>query len=296
MNRVIEAMLDRYKPQNNEERENAIKEIMQEIALAGLSRGGFFDKAAFYGGTCLRIFHGLNRFSEDLDFALLEKNPNFQLEAYFPALEKEFQSYGIDIIIESKNKDEKNAIQSAFLKENTLVLMMSFFPKSEDARRIVSNQKIKIKFELDTDNPRDGITEFRYQMLPAPYEVLIFDEATLFAGKIHAILCRNYKNHVKGRDYYDYLFYIGKRSKINLRYLENKLKNTGGIIDDDEILTLDKVKELLKAKFESVDYEEAKADVSNFISNKESLIFWKKELFVSTLSELSASEFNGYHH
>lgn len=296
MNRVIETMLDRYKPQNNEERENAIKEIMQEIALAGLSRGGFFDKAAFYGGTCLRIFHGLNRFSEDLDFALLEKNPNFQLEAYFPALKKEFQSYGIDISIESKNKDEKNAIQSAFLKGNTLMLMISFFPKSEDARRIVSNQKIKIKFELDTDNPRDGITEFRYQMLPAPYEVLIFDEATLFAGKIHAILCRNYKNHVKGRDYYDYLFYIGKRSKINLRYLENKLKNTGGIIDDDEILTLDKVKELLKAKFESVDYEEAKADVSNFISNKESLIFWKKELFVSTLSELSASEFNGYHH
>ena len=296
MNSVIETMLDRYKPQNNEERENAIKEIMQEIALAGLSRGGFFDKAAFYGGTCLRIFHGLNRFSEDLDFALLEKNPNFQLETYFPALEKEFQSYGIDISIESKNKDEKNAIQSAFLKGNTLMLMMSFFPKSEDARRIVSNQKIKIKFELDTDNPRDGITEFRYQMLPAPYEVLIFDEATLFAGKIHAILCRNYKNHVKGRDYYDYLFYIGKRSKINLRYLENKLKNTGGIIDENEILTLDKVKELLKAKFESVDYEEAKADVSNFISNKESLIFWKKELFVSTLSELSASEFNGYHH
>ena len=131
MNRVIEAMLDRYKPQNNEERENAIKEIMQEIVLAGLSRGGFFDKAAFYGGTCLRIFHGLNRFSEDLDFALLEKNPNFQLEAYFPALEKEFQSYGIDIIIESKNKDEKNAIQSAFLKGNTLMLMMSFFQKAK---------------------------------------------------------------------------------------------------------------------------------------------------------------------
>ncbi len=130
MNSVIETMLDRYKPQNNEERENAIKEIMQEIALAGLSRGGFFDKAAFYGGTCLRIFHGLNRFSEDLDFALLEKNPNFQLKAYFPALEKEFQSYGIDISIESKSKDEKNAIQSAFLKGNTLMLMMSFFPKN----------------------------------------------------------------------------------------------------------------------------------------------------------------------
>lgn len=124
-------------------------------------------------------------------------------------------------------------------------------------------------------------------MLPAPYEIRIFNEATLFSGKIHAILCRSYKNHVKGRDYYDYLFYIGKGSKFNLKYLESKLKNTGGIIDYDETLTLDKVKELLKAKFESIDYESAKADVSNFIIDKESLKNWKKELFISTLNELS---------
>ena len=287
MNSVIEAMLAKYNPKNNEERENAIKEIIQEIALAGLSRGGFFKKAAFYGGTCLRIFHGLNRFSEDLDFVLLEKDSNFKIEDYFSALKKEFESYGIDMIIESKNKNENNDVQSAFLKGNTLMLMMSFFPKSEDAKRVVSNQKIKIKFEVDTDNPIGGIAEYKYKMLPAPYEVQIFDEATLFSGKIHAILCRSYKNHVKGRDYYDYLFYIGKRSKFNLKYLENKLKNTGGIIDNDETLTLDKVKELLKTKFESIDYESAKADVSSFIMDKESLKFWKKELFISTLNELS---------
>ena len=287
MNSVIEAMLAKYNPKNNEERENAIKEIIQEIALAGLSRGGFFKKAAFYGGTCLRIFHGLNRFSEDLDFALLEKDSNFKIEDYFSALKKEFESYGIDMIIEAKNKNENNNVQSAFLNGNTLMLMMSFFPKSEDAKNVVSNQKIKIKFEVDTDNPIGGIAEYKYKMLPAPYEVQIFDEATLFSGKIHAILCRSYKNHVKGRDYYDYLFYIGKGSKFNLKYLENKLKNTGGIIDNDETLTLDKVKELLKTKFESIDYESAKADVSNFIIDKESLKIWKKELFISTLNELS---------
>ena len=286
MNSVIEMMLAKYNPQNNEQRENAIKEIMQEIALAGLSRGGFFEKVAFYGGTCLRIFHGLNRFSEDLDFALLEKNLDFKVDDYFPALQKEFQSYGIEINIELKKKDEEAKVQSAFLKGNTLMLMMSFFPKSEDAKKVVPNQKIKIKFEIDTDNPMGGTTEYRYKMLPAPYEVRIFDEATLFAGKIHAILCRSYKNHVKGRDCYDYLFYIGKGSKFNLRYLESKLKNTGGIIDYDETLTLDKVKELLRAKFESIDYESAKADVSNFIIDKESLKFWKKELFISTLNEL----------
>lgn len=286
MNSVIETMLAKYHPQNNEERENAIKEIIQEIALAGLSRGDFFEKAAFYGGTCLRIFHGLNRFSEDLDFALLDKNSDFKLDDYFPALNKEFQSYGIEMSVELKNKTEQTKVQSAFLKGNTLILMMTFFPKSEDAKRVVSNQKIKIKFEIDTDNPGGGITEYRYKMLPAPYEVQIYDEATLFAGKIAAILSRNYKNHVKGRDYYDYLFYIGKGSKFNLKYLENKLKNTGGIIDENESLSLEKVKSLLKAKFESVDYESAKEDVSNFISDKESLKLWKKELFIATLNDL----------
>lgn len=289
MNNAIEAMLSRYSPTNNYERESAIKEILQEIALAGLSRGGFFEKAAFYGGTCLRIFHGLNRWSEDLDFALLSKDPDFKLDDYFPALEKEFKSYGIDISVETRKKDEDASVQSAFLKGNTMTLMMSFFPKSEDAKRVVSNQKIKIKLEIDTDNPSGGVTEFKYRMLPAPYEVQIFDESTLFAGKIHAIICRDYKHHVKGRDYYDYLFYLGKGSKFNLAYLENKLKNTGGKIGNDETLTLERVKELLKERFEVVDYESAKKDVSRFISDQESLKLWKKELFLSTLSELKGN-------
>ena len=214
MDNAIEAMLSKYEPRNNTERENALKEIIQEIALAGLSRGGFFNHAAFYGGTCLRMFHGLNRFSEDLDFALLEKDPSFKLDDFFPALEREFVSYGIDIDIETKKRKDDATVQSAFLKGNTLMLFMNFFPKSEDAKKVISNQKIKIKFEVDIDNPKGGKTEFRYRMLPAPFEVRIFDEATLFSGKIHAILCRSYNNRVKGRDYYDYLFYVDRKSVV----------------------------------------------------------------------------------
>ena len=285
MNNVIETMLWKYNPQNNEERENAIKEIIQEIALAGLSRGGFFEKAVFYGGTCLRIFYGLNRFSENLDFALLKKDPSFKLTDYFPALKKEFDSYGIEINVEDKAKTSNSEIQSTFIKENTLILMMSFFPKNEDARKIISNQMIKIKFEVDTENPEGGRTEKKFRMLPAPYEVKIFDESTLFAGKIHAIICRNYKSHVKGRDYYDYLFYIGKGSRFNLTYLESKLKNTGAIAQNEK-LTLEKVKEMLKTRFETVDYESAKDDVSNFVNDKNILKLWKKELFISTLNDL----------
>lgn len=289
MNSVIETMLAKYNPQNNDERENVIKEILQEIALAGLSRGGFFEKAAFYGGTCLRIFYGLNRFSEDLDFALLTEDKNFRLDQYFPALEKEFRSYGIDISVEAKDKSIDSEVRSAFLKGNTLMIMMSFFPRSEDAKKVISNQKLKIKFEIDTNNPGGGRTESKFRILPAPYEVKVFDEATLFAGKIHAIICRNYKNHVKGRDYYDYLFYIGKGSKFNLTHLENKLKNTEGTLAENEKLTLDKVKTLLKNRLETVDYESAKKDVLNFISDKESLNLWKKELFLSTLEELNCN-------
>lgn len=288
MNSVIETMLGKYNPKNNEERESAAKEIIQEIALAGLSRGGFFEKAAFYGGTCLRIFYGLNRFSEGLDFALLEKDPDFRLSDYFPSLEREFASYGIEIRAEEKKKDFDSDVRSAFLKGNTLALMMTFFPKSEDARKIISNQKMKIKFEVDTDNPKGGRTETKFRMLPAPYQVRVFGESTLFAGKIHAIICRNYKNHVKGRDYYDYLFYIGKGSAFNLEYLENKLKSTEAIAQNEK-LTLGKVKEMLKARFETVDYESAKEDVSNFINDKSGLSLWKKELFLVTLNELKAN-------
>ncbi len=285
MNNVISATLEKYNPRNNSERELAVKEIIQEIALSGLSHGGFFNKAAFYGGTCLRIFHGLPRFSEDLDFALLEKDSNFDLSDYFPALRKEFLSYGIEINIESKSK-EHQGVQSAFLKGNTLMLMMSFFPKSEEAKRVISNQKIKIKFEVDTNDPGGGISLLKYRTFPSFYEIRIFDEATLFAGKIHAIICREFEGHVKGRDYYDYLFYIEKGTKINLKYLENKLKNTGGKLEDDETLTIDKTKQLLRARFETVDFNLAKRDVVNFISNPDTLSSWGRELFIQTIDHL----------
>ena len=285
MNSALESMIAKYNPKNNLERENAIKEIIQEIALAGLSRGGFFEKAAFYGGTCLRIFYGLDRFSEDLDFALVKKEEGFKFDDYFPRLKREFLSYGIDLNIELKKKSNASLVQSAFLKGNSLMLMMTFFPKNEDAKYILSNQKIKIKFEIDMDNPEGGITEYKYRMFPSPYEIQVFDEETLFAGKIHAILCREYKNHVKGRDYYDYLFYIGKKVPFNMKYLENKLKNTGKIAMD-EILSLDRVKEFLRDRFEKVNYNQAIEDVSNFIVQKESLNLWKKEFFLSTLDSL----------
>ena len=285
MNEVLETMLRKYQATNAEERENAIKEILQEVALAGLSRAGFFHVAAFYGGTCLRLFHGLNRFSEDLDFALLVKDPSFRLEDYFSAMQKEFRSLGIEVEMSLKSKGEQSDVQSAFIKGNTLTLLLHFFPTKSSENSAPSNQKIKVKFEVDLDHPSGGSTEVRYRLLPSPYEVLVFDEATLFAGKIHAVLCREYKSRVKGRDYYDYLFYTAKGTPINLTYLENKLRNTGVFLQEAP-LTLEAVKQMLSERFASVDYESAKEDVQRFVHDKQSLELWKKELFLSTLDEL----------
>ncbi len=286
MNSVFEIMLNKYQPKDNNERENAIKEIVQEIVLSGLSRGGFFDKAVFYGGTCLRIFHGLNRFSEDLDFALLNKDENFKIEDYFPAIKKELTSYGLDMDVVKKEKSKgDNGIQSAFVKGNTQILLMSFFPNNNEVDNVIKDQTIKIKFEIDTDNPKGGVVETKYRLLPAPYEVKVFDEPTLFAGKIHAILCREYKNRIKGRDYYDYLFYCAKGTKINLEYLENKLKNSNKISNGIK-LDLPLLKKMLQERFVSVDYNLARKDVSSFITDQESLSLWSKELFLSTLDYL----------
>lgn len=286
MNSVFEIMLNKYQPKDNSERENAIKEIVQEIVLSGLSRGGFFDKAVFYGGTCLRIFHGLNRFSEDLDFALLNKDEDFKIEDYFPAIKKELVSYGLDMDVVKKEKSKgDNDIQSAFVKGNTQILLMSFFPNNNEVDNVIKDQTIKIKFEIDTDNPKGGVVETKYRLLPAPYEIKVFDEPTLFAGKVHAILCREYKNRIKGRDYYDYLFYCAKGTKINLEYLENKLKNSNKISSDTK-LDLPLLKKMLQERFASVDYNLARKDVSSFITDQESLSLWSKELFLSTLDYL----------
>ena len=286
MNSVFEIMLNKYQPKDNSERENAIKEIVQEIVLSGLSRGGFFDKAVFYGGTCLRIFHGLNRFSEDLDFALLNKDEDFKIENYFPAIKKELVSYGLDMDVVKKEKSKgDNDIQSAFVKGNTQILLMSFFPNNNEVDNVIKDQTIKIKFEIDTDNPKGGVVETKYRLLPAPYEIKVFDEPTLFAGKIHAILCREYKNRIKGRDYYDYLFYCAKGTKINLEYLENKLKNSNKMSSDTK-LDLPSLKKMLQDRFASVDYNLARKDVSSFITDQESLSLWSKELFLSTLDYL----------
>ena len=284
MKTILEQMVEKYNPKNNEEKKHVIKEVLQEMVLCGLSKAGFFEEAAFYGGTALRIFYGLDRFSEDLDFSLLEKNENFDLSKYFPVLEMIMQSFGIQVELEMKNKTVDSNIQSAFLKGDTVEQFLIFYP-NELIKGIHKDEKVKVKFEVDI-NPPDGATfDTKFMLLPSPYVIRVYDESSLFAGKIHAIICRTWKARVKGRDLYDFIFYLSRRTKLNLQHLKAKLIDSNFIAPNDS-LTCEDVKKILISRYEEIDFQLAKEDVIPFIKDSSLLNIWSKEFFISITDQI----------
>lgn len=278
MNNIITQMLAKYEIKNVDDEINALKEIIQEIVLSGLSRGSFFDVAAFYGGTALRIFHHLDRFSEDLDFALIEANSDFQLSTYFPYIEKELKAYGLNLEVSTKEKINESNITSAVVRGDTLEHILKFFPNRENNQYNHLFKKIKIKFEVDINPPSGANYEYKYKLLPSPHQIKVYDMPSLFAGKIHAILCRNWKIRVKGRDLYDYVFFLANHTSVNLELIKNKLI-ASNYIDPNSSFDILVLKKLLIAKFSMIDYKEAKEDVLPFIKDSQSLNLWNQDFF-----------------
>lgn len=278
MQQVLSQMLSKYEIRTLQDRKNAIKEVVQEIVLCGLSRGGFFKEAAFYGGTALRIFYGLDRFSEDLDFSLITKNPNFDLTRYFSYIENEIKSMGLNFVVSEREKSIDSNIKSAFLKGNTKEHIMTIYEDST-LDGINKMEVIKIKFEVDINPPVGATYETKFGLLPSPYQVRLYDKESLFAGKIHACLCRNWRSRVKGRDFYDYVFFLSIGAKVNLENLKAKLVQSN-YIDENYDLSIDNLKSLLKERFETINFEEAKEDVLPFIRDKSKIDLWSKEFFI----------------
>ena len=215
---MIKEWIEEYKPNSREDAEQALREIMQQIALAGLQRSGFFEKAAFYGGTALRIFYGLERFSEDLDFTLLEANPDFSLQPYLDGMLKEFEALGMQVTIKEKNKTNKTAIDSAFLKPGTewKELILKDIISQE---KMGSRPEIKIKLEVDKTPPLGFTTEEKLLLRPFSFYTKCYAAPDLFAGKVHALLFRKWGTRVKGRDWFDLEWYIKKQIPLNLSHL-----------------------------------------------------------------------------
>ena len=285
MKTILEQMVEAYQPKNNEEKRNVVKEVMQEITLCALSKAGFFDVVAFYGGTALRTFYGLDRFSEDLDFSLMMKNKDFDLSTYVPSLKRIVQSFGLNVEVEIKHKTLDSAIQSAFLKGDTIEQFLLFYP-NDLVTGINKNEKVKIKFEIDTMPAGLATYETKYRLLPMPYSIKLYDEASLFSGKIHAVICRSWKSRVKGRDLYDYVFYLTRNTKFNLDHLREKLIESHYISQEDKF-DVDFVKALLIARFNEIDFNDAKKDVLPFIKDTSILDIWSKEFFIAITSKLN---------
>ena len=285
MNNIITQMLAKYEIKNVDDEINALKEIIQEIVLSGLSRGNFFDVAAFYGGTALRIFHHLDRFSEDLDFALIEANSDFQLSSYFPYIERELKAYGLNLEVSTKKKINESNITSAVVRGGTLEHILKFFPNRENNQYNYLLKKIKIKFKVDINPPSGANYEYKYKLLPSPHQIRIYDMSSLFAGKIHAILCRNWKIRVKGRDLHDYVFFLANHTSVNLELIKNKLI-ASNYIDPNSSFDILVLKKLLIAKFSMIDYKEAKEDVLPFIKDFQSLNLWSQDFFCNITEDL----------
>lgn len=287
MNSAIERMLAPYEAVTLADRKNATKEVIQEIVLCGLSRAGFFDRAAFYGGTALRIFYGLDRFSEDLDFSLMTPDAFFELSRYFTGLEKEARSFGLNVEVSKKDKANESDIHSTFLKGNTREHLLMFYPADDAESGVAPDEKIKVKFEVDVNPPAHAHFRRTYRLLPVPYEVNLYDEPSLFAGKIHAVLCRGWKNRVKGRDLYDYLFYLSRKTPVNLPHLGARLAQTGHLAEGEQ-LDLASLRKMLTERFAAIDFADAKRDVEPFIGDTRTLDLWGADLFGEVTRSLCA--------
>jgi len=290
MNNSVKDMLARYNCTSVTDYENALKEIIQEIALLGLWRSKFFEQAAFYGGSALRVLYGLDRFSEDLDFSLLKKNPDFSIQKYCNPIKKELTSFGFSIKIEKKIKKKiKTNIDSAFIKAGTLENMIIIENSESIRKKIHSNKVMKIKLEIDINPPEGFQTETKYIFQPLPFSVNSYILPHLFSGKMHAILCRSWNNRVKGRDWYDLVWFVGKNVSIGLKHLENRMKQSGHL-KKNQILTENLFRQIILEKIRSVDFNNAKKDVENFLKDSSSLELWSKEFFETICEKIKIAE------
>lgn len=285
MNPAIISMLDRYKCVTLQDYENALKEIMQEIALLGLWRSKFFEHAAFYGGTALRILYGLDRFSEDLDFSLLTPQKTFQLTAYLGAVEAELSAMGFSVSVEKRNKTKETAVESAFIKAGTKEHLIKITVPESISDRIQKNKLMNIRFEVDTDPPGGFNTEAKTLLQPIPFSVNTYTPPDLFAGKLHAIIHRPWKSRVKGRDYYDFVWYVARGIPVHLSHLEQRLRQSSGWTEKRAMKETDLLN-LLKKRFGELNVDAAKKEVAPFLRDQASIEVWSREFFESLLLRL----------
>lgn len=277
---IIQERLATYGCSSAQEEEQALREISQEIILAALGRTDFFNDAGFQGGTCLRIFHGLNRFSEDLDFALRIPDSHFQLTPYLQQVRDELVAYGYALEIEDRSRSGQT-VRKAFLKDQSLgsLLTLAYQPRTGPMR------KLRIKLEVDTNPPAGATYLMPILDYPFPAAVRVFDLPSLFAGKMHALLCRDY---LKGRDWYDFIWYTARHTPVNHALLSAALNQQGAWAGKTPSTDKKWCIAALTTVIETIDWRKATQDVERFLKPIElpSLTVWSREFFLAQCHKL----------
>lgn len=276
----IDSLIEKYSPRTASEYENALKQVIQEITLAGLARANFFDVASFCGGTALRIFHGLPRFSEDLDFTLMSNHSNFALKNYFGSVVGILKSFGFDVEVVEVKKKTLSKIESAFVKANTKIHLLKIDPGKKLAAKVQNNKLLSVKFEVDTTPCLGFETEVKILPPPITSSIRVLKLPYLFGGKMHAILFRRWRNRVKGRDFYDLLWFLGQNVPLSLSYLESKMRD-GGVLKKNKSLTRETFLEILEERIRTIDFETAAQDVAAFIKDPLEVSSWSSEMFLA---------------
>lgn len=276
---IIDARLKNYNLETIETEEFALKEILQEIILYGLSTANFFSKGIFHGGTSLRILHGLPRFSEDLDFLLNEPDPRFNWHPYLDAIDKTCKQFGIEPDIIDKSQAGK-AVQKMFLKDNSIgkILNLSF--------QHHPGKKQTIKLEIDTNPPAGSNIETKFLDFPIAFSVVSQNLSSNFAGKCHALLCRKY---IKGRDWYDFLWYVSKKITLNFKLLTSAVEQQGPWQGQQIEVTFNWLIEQMDKKIHEIDWKKTILDAKPFLSGteKNTLSLWGKDFFLDRLNVLA---------
>jgi len=285
MHDAISNMLERYECHTRDDYNNALREILQDIALLGLWRSKFFEHAAFYGGTALRLLYGSDRFSEDLDFSLLKTDDAFSLGNYGEALCREIRSFGFEVDFDDRKKARPSAVESAFLKANTYRQLVLIGVAEEFLHELHPAKNLKIRLEVDTDPPGNFETETRYVLRPVPFPVRTYRLPDLFAGKLHAILCRKWKTRVKGRDWYDLVRYVAQHPQVRLAHLESRMRQSGDYTGDAE-LTPEVLQARLRRAVDGLDVEKARREVAPFIKDQRALDVWSREFFAEVITRI----------
>ncbi len=285
MHQYILDLLEEYNLESYRDYENALKEIAQQVVLTGLWRTDFFNHCAFYGGTSLRIFYKLQRFSEDLDFTLYKNDSKFLLEKYFNPIRDELESMGFEAEITKKSKHVISNIESAFVKADTLTHVLKIGAPDDIVKHIHMDKRFKVKLEVDVKPPLPIETELKFLLQPVPCSIRIVRKDYLFAGKLHALLCRKWRQRVKGRDWYDFVWFVKTGSKLNLDHLMNRLIQTNDW-QKDKKLTANELRSLLSAAIEALDLNKAKMDIIPFVKDSREIDVWSKTFFNHLVDEI----------